>query len=57
MLGYVAVLVTAVGGLVHLLQPFGFNILTWFGSISGWVQGITGLVTLITAWYGFQRMK
>lgn len=35
-----------VGGLVHLLQPLGVNLLGIFGGISTWVQAIAGVLTL-----------
>lgn len=35
------------GGLVHILQPLGFNLLSYLGSFAGWVQVIAGVSTLI----------
>lgn len=46
-----------VGGLVHILQPIGFNLLSFFGSYAGWVQFIAGALTVAFAFKFFPTKK
>lgn len=55
-------LLTFVGGLVHLLQPLGFNLLTWLSTMIGSaatnvIQFLAGVATIIVVAKVMKWMK
>lgn len=42
-----AAVLSIVGGLVHILQPFNFDLLGIFGSYGKWVQLVAGIATVV----------
>lgn len=50
-------IVVIIGGLVHVFQPLGFNILNLFGGASGIVQFIAGGISIWSAILGLRKTK
>ncbi len=43
-----------IGGLVHVAQPLGLDILSWFGGLSPWVQFLAGALTLVAVFMAWK---